>query len=187
MEILDIDKNFMLRFRKGDDAVFRDIIFSYQNKIFNLVLGIIRNRQDAEDLTQKIFMSIFKNRKKFKGTSSLYTWIYRIAVNESLNMLKKNKKNSQYFDENFMFDEIDVIDKSDNKLEQKELRDYFDRAIAKLDEKYRTALILKEIECLTYKEISEVLDISMDKVKIWIFRARENLRQIIKTDGGELL
>lgn len=187
MENLDIDKNFMVKFRQGDYEIFRSIICLYQTKIFNLVFGIVRNRQDAEDLTQKIFINVFKSRHKFKGTSSFYTWLYRIAVNESLNLLKKNKKNSQYFDESFMVSEMDVADKNDNQVERKELRDYFDKAIAKLDEKYRTALILKEIDCLSYQEISEVLGISMEKVKIWIFRAREKLRQIVRLDGGELL
>lgn len=190
MEILSMehsDKNFIVRFKKGDAEIFRSIVSSYKNKIFNLVFGIVRNREDAEDLMQTIFIKIFNNRKKFKGNSSLYTWIYRIAVNESLNMLKKNKKNMQYFDETFVVNEIEIADKSDTSLEKKELRDYFDTAIAKLDEKYRTVLILKEIDCLSYQEISEVLEISMDKVKIWLFRARENLRQIVKADGGNLL
>ncbi len=186
LENLENHPNFIADFKKADSKIFEFVIKKYQNKIFNIVLNILKNRTDAEDLTQKVFLKIFEKRMQFNGRSSFYTWIYRIAINESLNEFKKTKKNGVYIEE-IIADENGAFQVYEEKLEKDELQKKFDKIFNKLPDKYRIILTLKDFEKMSYNEISETLNISLDKVKVWIFRGRENLRKLIESEGQDLL
>ena len=182
---MEENREFIEKFRAGDDYILREIISSYQKRIFNIVLGIVTHREDSEDLTQRIFLKAFKNRKNFQGRSTFYTWIYRIAINEAMDMLKSRKKKFAYQEEVLPMSEIMSKENSLSvELEKKQLKAFVDTAMQKMDLKYRTILVLKDIQGFSYKEIAEMMDISMDKVKIWLFRARKSLKEIIEKDGG---
>lgn len=186
-------KDFFEKFRQGDENIFRNIFDDYNKKIFRLVFNMVHNIQDTEDLLQQIFTKIFINRKSFKGKSKFYTWIYRIAINEVLNFVNKTKrlKNKGFekdFEDSVEYEEYfqNLPDKKEKSLiynlEQEELKKQILSSLNKLDKKYKTILILKEIDNFSYKEISEILDISIDKVKVWIYRARENMKKILEAE-----
>lgn len=186
-------EDFFEKFRQGDENIFRNIFDDYNKKIFRLVFNMVHNIQDTEDLLQRIFTKIFINRKSFKGKSKFYTWIYRIAINEVLNFVNKTKrlKNKGFekdFEDSIEYEEYfqnlpDIKEKSlIYNLEQEELKKQISSSLNKLDKKYKTILILKEIDNFSYKEISDILDISIDKVKVWIYRARENMKKILEEE-----
>jgi RNA polymerase sigma-70 factor, ECF subfamily len=185
--------DFFEKFRQGDDNIFRNIFDDYNKKIFRLVFNMVHNIQDTEDLLQRIFTKIFINRKSFKGKSKFYTWIYRIAVNEVLNFVNKEKKikNKGFekdFEDSIEYEEYfqnlpDIKEKSlIYNLEQEELKKQIFSSLNKLDKKYKTILILKEIDNFSYKEIADILGISIDKVKVWIYRARENMKKNLEEE-----
>jgi RNA polymerase sigma-70 factor (ECF subfamily) len=181
----DSDESSIIdRFKKGEETVFEELVMKYQDRIYNLCRNMLGNTRDAEDAAQDTFIKAYQNLKNFIPKSSLYTWLYRIAVNTCLDykkrpffesLFKRSKDGTEFLDE-------PLSDKpSPDKLcESKQMGYALRMSLKQLSEKLRTALILKEIEGLSYEEIAEILDISMGTVKSRISRAREELKKLMK-------
>jgi RNA polymerase sigma-70 factor (ECF subfamily) len=178
------DLNLINRFKNSDASAFDEIIFKYQDKIYNLCRHILGNAHDAEDAAQDVFLKAYQHLNKFRPESSLHTWLYRIAVNTCIDYRRKPLFESLF--KNSKEGDVFVVDQpfdspSPEKLyESKEIGNAIQFALGRLSEKLRTVILLKEIEGLSYEEISEVLDVSIGTVKSRISRAREELKKLLK-------
>jgi RNA polymerase sigma-70 factor, ECF subfamily len=176
--------------QQGDSDAMERLILKYQDRVYNVILKICANPDDAADLTQEVFIRAITNIRKFQGKSSFYTWIFKIAVNLTLTYCKKNVK--------FGFKSLEAGDDEiagrlksvleDEKsidpaviVRDKELCQIVMSSIMKLDDDQRTIIVLRDIEQMDYAGISEVLGIELGTVKSRLSRARDNLRDILGT------
>lgn len=183
------DEELVEKVKKGDADVYEKIIQKYQSKVFGLIYNMTKNQNEIEDLAQEVFIKIYKNLGKFKGESSLYTWIYKITVNLCLDEMKK-RKNVIYLDEKIEVDDGEVNrelpseDKSQEKLyEEKELQEKLHNCINKLPEKQRVMIVLRDIKGFSYEEISKITDVKLGTVKSQINRARLKLKELLDEEG----
>lgn len=178
------DQELIARFQSNDAAAFDEIVLGYQDRIYGLCRRLLGNTHDAEEAAQDVFLKAFRSLHKFRPEASLYTWLYRIAVNTCIDYKRK-----PFFESLFRRteegDEIRIDppsgDPSPERLyESKQLGAALWKGLAKISPKLRIALVLKEIEGLSYEEIADVLEISLGTVKSRISRAREELLQILE-------
>jgi RNA polymerase sigma-70 factor, ECF subfamily len=166
----------------------------FKNKVYNTVISYIQNLSDAEEITQDIFIEIFRSIHKFKSESNLSTWIYRITVNKSLDFIRytKRKKRISFVTRIFKSDtgefNIDVPDfiHPGIEMEMRESSAILFKAIDMLPENQKTAFILSKIEGLSNNEISEVMKTSLSSVESLLFRAKQNLRKYLSSKFDEL-
>ncbi len=172
--------------KKGDKEAFAELVTNYNERIYNLALRILRNREDAEDVLQETFLTVLQKLDTFDGRSNFFTWIYRIATNVSLMKLRKKRLVFAELPENPdmgpRHEEQIMVDWSQDpsfNIQNEEIKKIIDTAINQLSEIYRTVFILRDIEQLSIKETSKILDISEENVKIRLRRARMFLRDKI--------
>lgn len=183
------DEELVKRINDGEMELFEEIIARYETKVFGVIYYMMRNKNEVEDIAQEVFIKVFKNLRKFKGDSSLYTWIYKITVNLCLDELKKRKK-VVYLDEKVEVNDSELeIQLSSNEkdqaklYEEKELKECMQKCIRELPEKQRIMLILRDIQGLPYEEISRITGIKLGTVKSQINRARLKLKDLIEKEG----
>ena len=170
--------------KKGDQQAYEYIVEIFQNKVFGICFRMIGNRHEAEDMAQEAFIRAYINISRFNTDLKFSTWLYRIATNLCIDRLRK-KKPDYYLDAEVtgtdgltMYSQVATdTDLPEDNLVSMELAETIERAILRLPEKYRTVIVLKYIEELSLKEISEILDIPVGTVKTRIHRGREALRQ----------
>ncbi len=178
---------FLERLKAYDSAAYQELVRGFKDRIYNLSLKLLRNAEDAEEILQETFLSVFDKIHTFQGRSRLSTWIYAIASNAALSRLRKKSEQSVTFeDENFLNTSqqqslfrngtrIFEVDKSDSLI-QKELQERLDEAIQALPDGYREIFIMKEIEKMPIKEIAPIFEINPGAVKTRLHRARLLLR-----------
>ncbi|MGI9223745.1 MAG: RNA polymerase sigma factor RpoE [Woeseiaceae bacterium] len=174
------DKKLVKRVQKGDKGAFDLLVLKYQHKIVNLVMRYVRDPELALDITQEAFIKAYRALPRFRGDSAFYTWMYRIAVNTAKNHLAAQRRRP-------MDVELDMQDPEQYDLHAKlketdtpegvtlsnELRETVERAIASLPEDLRTAIILRELEGMSYEEIAQTMECPVGTVRSRIFRARD--------------
>jgi RNA polymerase sigma-70 factor (ECF subfamily) len=172
--------------RNGDDSAFRELVDTRQGLVFNTVLGLLQNQEDAEDVTQEVFIKVFESIGQFKGGAALSTWIYRIAVTRSLEHLrmKKRKKRFAYLtslfgDDNEPLHEPKEFNHPGIQLDNREKGRILFREIAKLPENQKIAFVLHKVECLSYQEVADIMHTTVAAVESLIHRARQNLRKTL--------
>ena len=192
----NIDQEFSLpALQAGDRAEFARLVDAYSTQIYRLALKMLGDEQDAEDVLQNTFLKALQSLPKFEGRSSLSTWLYRIAVNESLMLIRKQKPTipvaMDYEDDE---DEIqhptqftDWCCLPEDELLSAESKGHLDKAIRRLPEKLRVVFLLRDIEGLSIRETSEALDLTETAIKTRLLRARLNLREQLSTYYGERL
>jgi len=161
------------------------LVNNYQKKVIKTAYYFIANMEDAEDLSQEVFLEIFKSISRYKRNASLYTWIYRITVNKSLDHLRRQKKrNILQTVGSFLRVSSDGTKRDDNTLttvdtrnEDKEKRKILDNAVDSLPENQKIAFILNKYEEMAYKEIAEIMNLSLSSVESLIHRAKLNLQK----------
>ncbi len=171
--------------RDGNKTAFGELVKRYQRKIFRLASHITQNSEDAEDVLQETFLKAYTHLGGFEGNSKFYTWLVRIAVNESLMKLRKRKPErfvslDEPIDtgEDQVVREIAVWDETpEQKYSQAELRQILDSAIDELAPIYRTVFLLRDVEDLSTEETAQALDLSIPAVKSRLLRARLQLRE----------
>lgn len=181
---MEEDFELLAKFKKGDRQAFELLVRKYKTTVFNTIYSIMGNAQEADDTAQEVFLKVYTKADSFKGESSFSTWLYRITVNRCVDELRRRKNKIISYETEFNQEEKlklkDVLASRENditeKLRQKELQDIIQKAMNSLPEKYRIILTLKETKGLSYKEISQIMKISLAKVKIWLFRARQKLK-----------
>lgn len=187
---LNISEQELLQRCKDHDPLALDYLCRlYERKVFNLVYKMLGTQEEAEDITQDIFLKIIKHIPTFQGNSRLYTWICRITMNHCLNVRRSwfTRKKFQTFsvDSSYSDDErqpATIEDHDKNPLEQamnRELQKDIQRSLLALSPKLRSILVLRDMEGFSYEEIAEMLDISAGTVKSRISRARNTLRKLL--------
>jgi len=176
---------------KGDKDEFNRLIEVYSDPIYRLALNITGNTLDAEDVLQETFIKVIRSISSFQGKSSLYTWIYRIAVNESIQVLRKGKQIIASLDE----DENEEISSPreirswellpEEKVISAEIKVKLDKAIQILSEKLKVVFILRDIQGLSIQETAESLGVSEEVVKTRLLRARLSLRETLTQYFGD--
>ncbi len=187
------------RARQGDVTAFGDLISKYERRIYRMARQITQNDEDAEDVLQETFLKAFEHLDSFQGQSKFYTWLTRIAVNESLMKLRKRKSDRTVsLDENIETEEEPIVreiavwdDTPELRYSQEEMRQILDKAIDGLKPIFRTVFILRDVEELSTEETAEVLGLSIAAVKSRLLRARlqlrEKLTRIFKRKGDQIL
>ena len=174
------DKKLVKRVQKGDKGAFDLLVLKYQHKIVNLVMRYVRDPELALDITQEAFIKAYRALPRFRGDSAFYTWMYRIAVNTAKNHLAAQRRRP-------LDVELDMQDPEQYDLHAKlretdtpegvtlgrELKETVERAIAGLPEDLRTAIILRELEGMSYEEIAQTMECPVGTVRSRIFRARD--------------
>lgn len=175
------------RLKSGDGIAFRELVESRQSLVFNTVLGFLQNREDAEDVTQDVFVKVFEAIQQFKGESALSTWVYRVAVTTALEFLrrKKRKKRFGFLSPVFGEDNQPTLDLPDFEhpgvvLDNREKAGMLFKAIQQLPENQRIAFLLNKLEGLSYHEVSEIMQTSLSAVESLLHRAKSNLKEILK-------
>ena len=169
----NIIHNLIRKSLNGDLKSFEVLIDKYQDRIFRLILGIVKNHATSQEITQDVFIKSWKHLNKYDFEYNFKSWVYKIAVNESLNTLKKTRIFEEY-DENIHVIESDIDDIDVLKLNKLNL------AIAKLNQDQKIIVQLKHFENFTYKEISQILDVPEKTVKSRLYSARMVLRNHVK-------
>ncbi len=174
------------KLKQGNEAAFRELVDSYRQMVVNTCFGLLHNTDDAEDVAQDVFIEVFRSVENFRSDSKISTWLYRIAVNRSLNFIRDNKKRKwfQSFDEvveskketlNQLNHQSD--DDPESELENSQRAILLHETIDSLPENQRVAFTLNKYEDLAYKEISEVMNLSVSSVESLIHRAKKNLQK----------
>jgi len=171
------DKELVVRVKAGDVSAFSVLVDRYKVRLFNLIYRMLQNREEAEDILQETFLRVFKEKERYDPTYAFSTWIYTIALNLCRNELKRKKR--------FKFFGIDLI-KDDRRYAVEEkgnkncLNSFLEKTIASLPVKYRTVFVLREVNQLSYEEMSQSLGIPLGTVKSRVNRARLMLREKLK-------
>jgi RNA polymerase sigma factor (sigma-70 family) len=179
------DKELIIRLKKNDEIAFQVLVGLYSKKVYNTCIGMLQNMEDAEDVSQEIFITIHLNIVKFKEESSLSTWIYRIAVNKCLEFIRKKNRKKRFgiIKSIFSTDVERVLENHSDfmhpgiQLENQERAKILFKAIDLLPENQRTTYILHKIEQLSYTEIAQILNLSLSAVESLLFRGKQNLKQ----------
>jgi RNA polymerase sigma-70 factor (ECF subfamily) len=174
------DKKLVKRVQKGDKGAFDLLVLKYQHKIVNLVMRYVRDPELALDITQEAFIKAYRALPRFRGDSAFYTWMYRIAVNTAKNHLAAQRRRPMNVELDMQDPEqydlhakLKETDTPEGLLLSNELKDTVERAIAALPEDLRTAIILRELEGMSYEEIAQTMECPVGTVRSRIFRARD--------------
>ena len=190
------DLSLVERAQKGEAGAFDALVRRYQHKVVKLVMRYVRNQTEAEDIAQEAFIKAYRALPRFRGDSAFYTWLYRIAINTAKNALAARARNPVQFDLDRHGDDGDAPGDLQDRMTDtatpealaltEEIRATVTAAIEQLPEDLRTAIMLRELEGLSYEEIAAAMDCPVGTVRSRIFRAREavdaRLREIF--DGG---
>lgn len=172
--------------KTGDREAFAELVEKTSTQIYRMMVRILGDQQDAEDVLQETYINAFRSLPDFEGRSSITTWLYRIAVNQALMLVRKRKPHAYSVDDNSSFDadaESEAMDISDfcclpeGELLSSESRRFLDQAIQNLPENLRVVFMMRDQEGLSIQETAEALDISESNVKTRLLRARLRLRQ----------
>lgn len=171
----------------GDEKAFETLLLKYRNLVYTIMIKMVRNPQEAEDLTQEAFIKAFKSLASFNEEFAFSTWLMKIATNNCIDFLRKRKLQTHSIHEPIRYKdekiEIDIQDSGptpEKYLLQNERRKALERAIEGLPERYRYVILLRHKEEKSYEEISEILNLPLGTVKAQIFRAREMLNKTLR-------
>jgi RNA polymerase sigma-70 factor (ECF subfamily) len=170
------------RAQAGEEAAFREIIEKYQSKVFSIIHGIVRQRNDVEDIAQQVFAKVYVSIRNFDFRSSLITWIYKITVNECFDYLRKRKVRKLVYESDLSEDEVRRVDNSEPSVDrspavdaQLASREYVLKLLSRVSEEERMLLMLKEVEGYSVEELAAMTGINENTIKVKLFRARQKL------------
>ena len=173
--------------KNGDEAAFKFLVDTYQDRVYNTAIGILQNAEDAEDVAQEVFVKVYRAIQNFKGESKLSTWLYRIATTGALDVLRSRKSKKRFGLVQRLFGggndpvhELPDFIHPGVTLERKENAAMLFKAISELPENQKVAFTLHKLEDLSYQEVSEVMKTSVAAVESLMHRAKQNLRKILE-------
>jgi RNA polymerase sigma-70 factor, ECF subfamily len=193
------ERRFVERLQRHDERAFNELVEVYSPRVYRLVARMLGRREDAEDMAQEVFVQVFKGIGHFRGDSKLGTWIYRVAINLCKNRSKYLSR--RHDDKQDALDAVadhqplhqakgvtsGQINRPDQMVEGMQIEAIMRRCIAELDADFREALILRDVENLSYEEIIEITGVAEGTVKSRIHRARALLKQRVSEALGETL
>ena len=173
----DPDRALVERFRNGDREAFAELVIRYQRPIYNAAFWVLRRAEDASDVTQTVFLRVAERLDEFDSQYRFFSWLYRIAINESLNLLRQNGRGEELEDEEAMPDSDDANPES--LAINAELSRRIRSALMTMSTNDRTVVALRHFSECSYEEIAQILDIDEKTVKSRLFEARQRLRQLL--------
>src|SRR5690349_23943311 len=184
------DRELVRRAQREDKESFEELIRRHQHRVFAVAGGILRRREDVEDIAQQVFVKAYFSLKRFDQRAAFSTWLYKITVNECWDLLRKKKVRPLVYESDLSEEQARQFSAAEEKdgggpdiSERLETRQRVDRLLDGLDERDRLMLILKEVEGFAVEEIAEVLDLNANTVKVRLFRARRRIVNRVRKRG----
>lgn len=181
------EKELIARLQARDEAAFEELIRQYEKKVYSLCARMCGNAEDAEEAAQDAFLALWRGIDRFRQESSLSTWIYRLASNACIDLMRRKKKGAgsvSLDDEELFVDAVDPAPQPHEEAERRETQRLLQEGLLSLPAEYRSILLLREIEGLSYSEISATLDLELGTVKSRISRGRTLLRNFLSVNGN---
>jgi RNA polymerase sigma factor (sigma-70 family) len=173
--------------QQGDETAFKKLVDDYQVMVYNTALGIVQNAEDADDITQEVFIQVFRSVSSFKGDSKFSTWLYRITLHRALDHVKKKKRKKRV---GFVFglfgkdgdEQLHPVEFNHPGIqaEKKERADELFKALRQIPDKQRIAFTLHKLEGQTYQEVAEIMNTTLYAVESLMGRAKTNLKAALK-------
>ncbi|MFT3739607.1 MAG: RNA polymerase sigma factor [Breznakibacter sp.] len=183
---MQIDQVVIPLEKHGSTIPFDVLVEKYQHKVFHTCIVMLKNREDAEDVAQEVFLEIYRSLDKFRGEASLSTWIYRIAVNRCMDMMrmKKRKKRSLFAFQPKSNDELERLQPTNSQhphwlMEENERNMLLNQAIEQLPERQKIAFNLAKIEGMKQERVAEIMDTTVGSVESLLIRAKRNLKEML--------
>lgn len=180
-----MQQDLIRQLKAGHEKAFQELVEAHKDRVLNTCFHFVQNRLDAEDLSQEVFIEVHRSIHQFREDAQLSTWIYRIAVNKSLDTIRKKKRKKRFAYVRSLFGASDQAedlplpapDNPENDLEQMERKLLLNKAIGILPENQKVAITLGQLQGFTNKEIATILETSVSAVEALIFRAKKNLHK----------
>jgi RNA polymerase sigma-70 factor (ECF subfamily) len=184
------DRELVRRAQREDKDAFEELIRRHQNRVFAVAGGILRRREDVEDIAQQVFVKAYFSLKRFDQRAAFSTWLYKITVNECWDLLRKKKVRPLVYESDLSEEQARQVSGSElaqnpgpDISERIEAREEVERLLEGLDERDRLMLVLKEVQGFSIEEIAEVLELNANTVKVRLFRARRRIIVMAKKRG----
>lgn len=181
------DRELVRRAQHGEKEAFELLVARHQGRVFAVAGGILRNREDVEDIAQQVFLKAYFSLKRFDQRSAFSTWLYKITVNECWDLLRKKKVRPLVLESELSEEQAHAYQSTEQKAEyapdvseQLETKQQLDHWLDCLEERDRTMLVLKEVQGFTVEEIAEIMGINGNTVKVRLFRARQKIAERIR-------
>lgn len=183
----DNDRELVRRAQKEDKEAFEELVRRHQARVFAVAGGILRNKEDVEDIAQQVFLKAYFSLKRFDQRAAFSTWLYKITVNECWDLLRKRKVRPLLYEADLSEEQARQYGASEEREEQAqdvserlEKRQEIERLLDCLEERDRTMLVLKEVQGFSVEEIAEILGINGNTVKVRLFRARQRITERLR-------
>lgn len=190
-EVHDTDEDLVNAVKAGDHAAYRGLVEKYQERIFTMIYGMVRNREQAQDLTQETFVRGFRRLDSFRQDAKFYTWVYRIAKNVSIDYIRRrNRRDERSWEDQVEINRDGQISESHRSvlpskaLERKQIYGAIMDAVEKLSPEHRQVLLLRELEGMSYTEMAEVCDVPAGTIMSRLYTARRKMRDLLKQEHG---
>ena len=181
------ENEIIQKLQLGSEIAFKELVENYKKQVINTCFGMVHNLNDAEDIAQDVFIEVFRSIHNFRADSKISTWLYRIAVNRSLNHIRDNKRRKWFQsiddlvkEKNMMLNHL-ASENPATDIESLQRANILHEAIGSLPENQKTAFTLNKYEDLSYKEIAEIMDVSVASVESLIHRAKTRLQKKLYT------
>src|SRR5580700_9821123 len=186
------DRELVRRAQAEDKEAFEELVRRHQHRVFAVAGGILRRREDVEDIAQQVFVKAYFSLKRFDQRAAFSTWLYKITVNECWDLLRKKKVRPLVYESDLSEEQAKQVIAAEGKnsggpdiSDRLEARQRVERLLEGLDERDRLMLILKEVEGFAVEEIAQVLDLNANTVKVRLFRARRRIVNKVRKRGEE--
>src|SRR5262252_9530478 len=187
----DNDRELVKRAQKEDKEAFEELVRRHQARVFAVAGGILRNKEDVEDIAQQVFLKAYFSLKRFDQRAAFSTWLYKITVNECWDLLRKRKVRPLVFEAELSEEQTQAYQASSEQSdgrpdtsEQLAARQQVEELMSCLDERDRTMLVLKEVQGFSVEEIAEIMEINANTVKVRLFRARQKITERVRRRRG---
>ncbi len=186
------DRELVCRAQGEDKEAFEELVRRHQNRVFAVAGGILRRREDVEDIAQQVFVKAYFSLKRFDQRAAFTTWLYKITVNECWDLLRKKKVRPLVYESDLSEEQARQFDSPERNAnaapdtsDTLEAREYVDHLLAGIDERDRMMLILKEVEGFAVEEIAQMLELNANTVKVRLFRARRRIVSQARKQGAK--
>lgn len=188
VEQSDGDRALVAKVQQGDPAAYRELFDRYHRRAFAVALGVVKNRQDAQDVVQEAFIKVHRHIGTFQGNSSFYTWLYRIVMNLSIDHIRRGRPNTDFDDARAHDDAAGdgsmvprILDGNPGKTAvRKELTEQLTKSLEALPDYHRAVILLREVEGLSYEEMAKVLKVPKGTIMSRLFHARKKMQESLQ-------
>lgn len=173
--------------KQGDEAAFKSIVETWQDMVYNTALGIVQNAEDAEDISQEVFVQVYESIHTFKGEAKFSTWLYKITVTKTMDHLRRKKRKKRFaFIQSIFGANDEIVHEPPDfhhpgvALDKKETASELFKAIEQLPENQKIAFTLNKLEGLNYQQVSEIMNTTVPSIESLLHRAKNNLKKVLE-------